>query len=281
MKAWTRKGLAVLLALCVGLLAGCSLVRLPHREDVNLEQVTTVVEEPFHSIRIEEISGDVVILPSEDGTCKVVAWDSEDLYHIIDVEGETLDIHLSSDTETSSWLDLIHWNKDYDGEMRLYLPEAEYETLKIDTVSGDVRIPSGYGFVDAELLTVSGNVELSANVSNDLEVTSVSGELRMQGVTGVSLTANTVSGDVELSNAQFSDLATIETTSGDVEFDGFDAGEIKIDSVSGEVEGTLLSGKRFEIDSASGEVIVPPDDPAGGLCRIDTISGDVRLKVQP
>ena len=88
---------------------------------------------------------------------------------------------------------------------------------------------------------------------------------------------DTASGDITISNITAYTI-DIDTASGDIAFDDIDADTIKIDTTSGDISGTLLSGKDFEVDTMSGSISVPSDSE-GGSCDIDTVSGDVDLKV--
>jgi DUF4097 and DUF4098 domain-containing protein YvlB len=71
----------------------------------------------------------------------------------------------------------------------------------------------------------------------------------------------------------------IRTASGDVSMLQSDAGHIVIDTTSGEVEISLLSGKDFQVSSTSGDLSYPASDATGGICRVETTSGDIEIRV--
>lgn len=71
----------------------------------------------------------------------------------------------------------------------------------------------------------------------------------------------------------------METASGDIQLQDFDADMLKLHSNSGCVSGSLLSSKKFEISTNSGSVDVPPSDNNGGLCAVTTTSGDVTFRI--
>ena len=68
----------------------------------------------------------------------------------------------------------------------------------------------------------------------------------------------------------------VEPDSGDVLFDGCDAGEIEIETSTGDVKGTLLSEKIVFASASTGRVQVP-EWISGGKCKITTSTGDIIL----
>jgi DUF4097 and DUF4098 domain-containing protein YvlB len=83
---------------------------------------------------------------------------------------------------------------------------------------------------------------------------------------------------VELENLLAEEKLSVRRSTGDVEFDGVDAPEITIETSTGDIEGTLCSGKHFIADSDTGDVRVPKDSE-GGTCRLNTSTGDIRVRV--
>ena len=262
------------------------------------EQVTTEVSEAFTNLDISVISDDVRLLPAPDGACRVVAWDSEEVYHIVDVQDDTLRIRMNQDGHEWSF-----WSIDFGptapdmGTLTLYLPESAYERVQIETVSGEIDMPSDFAVLSAALTTVSGTVRVSAAVEAGLTIQTTSGDARVQNITGGDVQISTTSGDVslagiraerlelestsgeiELRDAAASGEARIETVSGEIDLDGFDAETIRIETISGDVEGSIRTPKRYEVSTTSGDVRVPDSDPNGGLCEVHTTSGDVELQ---
>ena len=249
------------------------------------EQVTTEVSEAFTNLDISVISDDVRLLPAPDGACRVVADD-------------TLRIRMNQDGhEWSSWsIDFGPTAPDM-GTLTLYLPESAYERVQIETVSGEIDMPSDFAVQSAALTTVSGTVRVSAAVEAGLTIQTTSGDARVQNITGGDVQISTTSGDVslagiraerlelestsgeiELRDAAASGEARIETVSGEIDLDGFDAETIRIETISGDVEGSIRTPKRYEVSTTSGDVRVPDSDPNGGLCEVHTTSGDVELQ---
>jgi hypothetical protein len=118
-----------------------------------------------------------------------------------------------------------------------------------------IRLPAG---VRVEAATVAGNVD-ARQVGADAELTSVSGNVELDGFSGVELHATTVSGDVTLRNVRGRRVEA-ETVSGDVGF-----------------EGVLARDGRYDLTTLSGSVLVDLPAGAGAEVRASTFSGRIRM----
>ncbi len=106
------------------------------------------------------------------------------------------------------------------------------------------------------------------------------------------LTARTVSGDARVGAIR--GPLTLSTTSGDVELESVEAGEVRVQTVSGDVRIGVSRGTRVFIDAASvsgtleSELGLADDEPASSEqeaaepsevvpLHVKTVSGDVAL----
>lgn len=242
------------------------------------ESKTYDVSEPFRRICVQDTAMDVRILPAADGQCRVECYDSRKRTHTVAVTDDTLTV-TCVDLET--WYDHIGitWGGWQDIALTVYLPEQEYESLLLQTASGDIAVHSGFTFAEAELRTASGDVTFTGTVSEQLSVQSTSGEIEVRNTTGSTVQIATTSGDIELAAVQISGEAVLETISGDIALEHSDAGSFRIKTTSGDIEGALLSGKNFVTHTVSGDVRVPPSDSTANVCEVTTTSGDIRIKV--
>lgn len=242
------------------------------------ESKTYDVSEPFRRICVQDTAMDVRILPAADGQCRVECYDSRKRTHTVAVTDDTLTV-TCVDLET--WYDHIGitWSGWQDIALTVYLPEQEYESLLLQTASGDIAVHSDFTFAEAELRTASGDVTFTGTVGEQLSVQSTSGEIEVRNTTGSTVQIATTSGDIELAAVQISGEAVLETISGDIALEHSDAGSFRIKTTSGDIEGALLSGKNFVTHTVSGDVRVPPSDSTANVCEVTTTSGDIRIKV--
>lgn len=256
------------------------------------------ITDSFANIRVDAAEGDIRLLPTQDGTCKVVCSESDKISHTVTVKDNTLTIIR---TDTRKWYERIgiYFGGDREMALTVYVPEQEYENLKLTTVSGGISVPAAFTFTQAELHstsgdivfgarsvgtlkaeTTSGDIQLSAATADSISVSSVSGEIEASDITAASLSAASTSGEVELKSVVVTNELSAETVSGEIELEGCDAQTLRLKSVSGNIFGTLLTGKQFTTHTTSGNVNVPAST-AQGKCDITTTSGNIRIKLVP
>ncbi|MGN0614572.1 MAG: DUF4097 family beta strand repeat-containing protein [Porcipelethomonas sp.] len=282
---------------------------------VTLGTNTYTVDQAFDNISVEGAECNVRLRPSDENFCKVVCYESDRIYHSVEVMDNTLKIERE---DISKWYDNIMnicWN---DMEVTVYLPKNEYKTLRIENISGNVEIPGGFTFDDAVIKSSSGDVKFSADVNNALSVEANSGDLTVSNTSPGKLSTKTSSGDIKIECVNSGTELTAETTSGEMKITDFNgknisaesssgditfsgclaSGNIKTESISGEVRmyncdadslwiktssgdvsGTTLTEKIFITDTSSGDVNVP-QSVTGGKCEIITDSGDIEFEIE-
>ena len=273
------------------------------------------VTEEFHSIAISEKTSDIVFLPSEDGSVKVVCNEQKKMTHAVSVQNGVLTVKL---IDSRKWYDHITLFNFGNYKTTVYLPKGAYESLSVKTNTGDIKIPDGYAFERASLLVDTGDINWQADVKDaflidtdtgdvkisnaalgslkletdtgdvkmeningsdlfDLETST--GDIRMQSVTCGALKLETDTGDVTLTDTVSDGHAKIETDTGDVKFVRADAATLDIETDPGDVTGSLRSAKIFYAKSGTGKVNVP-QSTAGGLCNINCGTGDIRITIE-
>lgn len=273
------------------------------------------IKESFNVINVDDIDCDIRLLVSESNVCKVTVCDTTGLSHQVEVFDRALQI---TSSDTRKWYERIGIFSWEDCEVVIELPEMEYRSTLLKTMSGDIEVSDEISFEDAILISTSGDVLFNGNVKNELtarstsgevvvedvettyvNVESTSGDVKLSGISGFSVIAASTSGDVQLSDIDVKGLvasstsgdidmdtvnvenkAEIEAVSGDIEFDTFDAGTIEIKTASGDVEGEIVTAKNFVTDTSSGDVTVPVPDSSAAHCVIKTVSGDIKIELE-
>lgn len=240
---------------------------------MKFETKTYDVRESFSNIRIQGTECSVRLLPSRDGACTVVCTEGENIAHTVAVERDTLTI---TRTDSRKWYQRIgvYW-----GEMSVtvYLPAPTYGELFIQNASGDISVPGGFTFSQAQLQSTSGEIDCAAEIQGSLDLKTTSGDISASGHTAGALAVQSTSGDVELSGVQALRL-TVETTSGEVTARAAAAaGDARVKTVSGEIDLERLSAQALCVRSTSGDVELADTVIAGAL-EIETVSGEIDLE---
>ena len=277
---------------------------------VTLETNTYEITESFQNISMNMNTADVTFLHSDNGQCKVVCYEDVKEKHSVTVENGTLSVQA---VNNRAWYDYLTVAGNGDSKITVYLPQAQYGALTVETDTGDIAIPKDFAFESVNIqgstsdidcsatvqnalavkistgditleevtassisLTVStGDIDLNkVAIANDLTIQASTGKTELNHVTSKNYTHNSGTGDVEMENVFISGKMQIKTSTGDVEFDHCDAGEIYIKTSTGDVEGSLLTEKNFQADSNTGKVHIP-DTKVGGKCEIVTSTGDI------
>lgn len=268
-------------------------------------------EGSFQTIRIDTGACDVRFYKT-DGDLTVHVPQTERLEYIVLVEDGVLTI---SAMDMRQWYDFIGIHT-YEPVMRVYLPKAEYESLYIQTDTGDIEIPQDFSFDTADVLTSTGDITFSAAVSGNLTVQSSSGDTQISGVNPAYLecrsstgdmmlenvhvqgdiqlqrstgwliakdvscrnfTSRSNTGDVTLTDVLITQALQVNTTTGDVDIQNCDAATVTIETDTGDVEGNFRTPKWFITSTSTGDVDVPLSRE-GGECRITTSTGDITFR---
>ena len=268
-------------------------VTVPEEEAVRRSKT---IDEAFESVSISESACDIRLEPAADGVCRVEYSDSKYVSHKVYVKNNCLVIE-EKDNRRNGFV----FGLDFSGESHdlvVYLPEGEYSRLSVDSASAKLSAEEGFSFYSAEINTASGDVVLGNIVSDRLSIYSASGSVELKNIEAAgeinvgtasgtvalsnircrSLELGGASGDIELENVICSGEMSVETASGDVSFERCDARELEFETASGSIKGSLLSGKDFRIETVSGSIDVPKDSE-GGICSIETVSGDAKITI--
>lgn len=241
---------------------------------VEYHTVTHSISESFSNLSMDVIDCDVRLVPSDDGTCRVECPESTTTTYSVYVEQGTLTIAAQ---KRALWYHFISIDL-YTEDLVVYLPQQIYQTLQLQTVSGNISLPQEFSFEDAHISTISGSLDSSCAVSGDATVETVSGEVSITRWTPKSLGVQSTSAGVSLSQVVVSGPLQLETVSGTVQLTDCDADSLNIDTISSKVSASLRSEKTFSIQTVSGAVDVP-SGTSGGFCTISTVSGDITCTI--
>ena len=315
MKIW------LIVAACLvaaGAIVFCVAMTLNQWDFRKLETVVRVtneatVTEPFENIRIDTDTADIRILPSEDGSVKVVCAeeDSSDR-HTVSVTDGTLTVSLTEDKKWYHHIHLFSWESP---SVTVYLPEGEYASLAVKASTAEVKVSDDFTFESVNIRLSTGDASLASSVKGLVEIKTSTGAIlceglsagrmnlsattgtitlsevncpgaielsvdtgknRLENVTCLGLTSEGRTGDITLVGVVASGKIEIERSTGDVIFEGCDAREIDVDTDTGHVKGSFLSDKIFYTKTDTGKVTVP-HSTKGDICEVETDTGNINL----
>lgn len=233
------------------------------------------ISEDFSNIDIHTVSMDITFERSSDNACHVEYTESSSNKFKVDLKDGTLHI----DSESDNWV--IHAVNYFNfsflhNKVTVYLPDKDYRSLDISTVSGDIAV-NGFSFGNVKLGSTSGDISFSSQCAS-LDINTTSGKIDVKDIAdGKDLSVNTVSGDLNISGCRFTETS-VHTTSGDISIDKTAPGKGSITTVSGDVNGKLVGDYEINTNTVSGDVDVA--DSRKGAPRIDihTTSGDISIE---
>lgn len=234
------------------------------------------INEAFKNISIDTSTTDIILLPSEDGKAKVVAYEEEKINHTAKVEDGTLKIEI---TDSRNWYEKLRLFNFDSSKLTVYLPKASYESLKIDSSTGDICVDGAF-YAEMNIKASTGDIELlDAACIGKISIEVSTGDISASTVTCNEFTATGSSGDITLDNVIATSKMQIKTGTGDISLDRCDSYDINLKTTTGDIEGSLLTGKIFDADASTGDVSVPPNVTDGGICKIRTSTGDIDIAI--
>lgn len=272
------------------------------------------IEEAFTAISVDTDTADITLVPSADGTCRVVCEERENAKHTVSVQDGVLKVKVD---DTRKWYEYIGiWVRSQ--KITVYLPEEEYGALSVKSDTGRVAIPENFRFESIAVSERTGEVFCRASAAGGIRITATTGRVHVEGAMADSLFVEVSTGDVTVKDVMcngditvkvttgdanivsttcknlYSDGSTgdlsmkdviasenfsLERSTGDVEFERCDAAALFVETDTGDVEGSLLSKKVFITKTDTGRVRVPSSS-GGGRCEITTDTGDIKITVK-
>ena len=236
------------------------------------EQTTHEITDPFQNVLIDVDTSDVTVLPSADGTCKVVCTETKAQNHRVTVRDDTLMIDV---VNSGDWLESLFSFGAMSVE--IYLPQSRYAALRFESDTGNLEMPGDFLFASAELEVDTGDILWQADVSGKLSVSADTGDVTLSDCLAGMVEVETDTGNVYFDRADGESIR-VETDTGNVYFDRADGESIRVETDTGNVTGTVATEKLFRGVSDTGRVNVPWDT-RGGDCIVFTDTGNIELSV--
>ncbi len=249
------------------------------------------ISESFKNINVLTDTANITFVPSENS--KVVCYEENKVKHLVTVQDDTLVIEASVDKK---WYEHIGINFGTP-KITVYIPAGEYGALTVKASTSNTEIPKDFKFESVDISQSTGGVKCFASASGDIKIKTSTGKIALEKITAASLEIKVSTGEANISNTRCNDIIStgstgditlknvianenisIKRSTGDVKFEGCDAGEIVITTDTGDVKGSLLSDKIFITESDTGSIKVP-ESVSGGKCKITTDTGNIKIEI--
>ena len=269
------------------------------------------IDPEFLDLDIEIHSADLKIMATDDAAASITTKLENGTTFSCNVENGELIIRSEPDVN-KEWFERM-WCTEEES-ITLYLPNKVYGSLCIQNQSADIVMQDQLTWNEAQIETVSGDIETHANVLQSTVLNTTSGNAQLSGNYGnLSVTTNSGdvscqtctcgplsvltnsgeislnkctsdniviisdSGDLFLMNTNSKDGIRVSAKSADVFVSYCSAGSMKIDTFSGDVLGVTDQDWKYTVQTSSGSVLTPQS--AGDRpCIVTTNSGDVEFQ---
>lgn len=281
---------------------------------VKYETVTYNVENSFSDIYISSDTADIDFVKSDTEKCYVECDETKNLSYSISTKNNTLEIRLTDNRRWYEYIGIFSINSS--AKITVYLPENTYKDLKIENDTGMVKIPADFKFENIDVTSSTGYIKCYASATNNIKLHASTGNIYSSDITANNIDIKVSTGDVHFSgvsaenniylkvstgdgtfenvicnnfisegdtgdfngsNITVKDKLEMERSTGDIKVDYLSAGEIDIDTDTGKVNLYLTEKMVVYAESDTGKIDVPRSTQ-GGICEIDTDTGDIKVK---
>jgi hypothetical protein len=208
-----RLSVIALILLIVGTVGSILTFRIHYKTPYALEN--KVITESVTAINIDTDNIDTEIIPTNDSKTRIKVYGRETpdikLIFSADVEGKTLSIKLKEKQEKLFNFDFFPLSF----KLKIYVPEKQYESLKIHNDNGQVKI----GELNVENMTAStnnGEIEFNHVQAANVDVHSDNGAIHYLGDITGSIKGKTSNGKISLKTPNIDYPIQLESDNGGI-----------------------------------------------------------------
>ena len=242
---------------------------------VKFETNNYTIEEDFKNISIKTSTSDIQFEIAEDGKCKVVCREPENVKHTVNVKGDTLTIKVDDDRKWYEHIGIVIGSP----KITIYLPAKDYASaVKVKANTGDIRV-DGLLLDSIDFSTSTGDIKISNVVCNEnIKIKVSTGDIKLDGVKCKNLTSEGDTGDVSLEDVIADETISVERHTGDIKLSDCDGSQMRLETSTGDIKGSILTEKVFITKTNTGDIKVPKTS-TGGRCEISTHTGDIKMTI--
>lgn len=257
-----------------------------------LTKQEALVSESFHSVVIDTADCDVsFMIYNGEADAQVVVMEQENTGHSVGVEDGILKVKMN---DNRTWKDHISIGQPERMEMTVYLPNAQYESLRITTDTGDIKLPGALSANEVLLRSDTGDVWLEGGPVDELDCMLSTGDITVRGGEGKKMTLRTGTGKLDVRDTTAEELHlgistgktevenviasifTVNGGTGDVEAENVQAEEyLQVFTDTGDIDVANSDAPTVNIATDTGDITIPKD---WEFQRIETCTGKIEFE---
>lgn len=261
--------------------------------NMTFEKKVFEITENFDGLHINEENDNIELYLSDDKTCKIVCYDSDEVYHEYNFndDGQLMIFYRDNRVWYEKCFTLMESRK-----IQIYLPDKEYKELAIHSVNSNIAVPNSFTFEKTNIYTVNGKINLNCNVTECASVETTNGAILLTGEMSGKIHADTVNGKItadNIKNAESADFHTtnagidinadtvkkldVHSTNGSIQFSVKTSDRINMETVNGKITGTVPADKKCVARSTNGKISVPNRVDNDGDFYFQTVNGNISI----
>ena len=279
---------------------------------VSYEKNDYTISESYRDISIVASNADVEFIQNKNIATTIICYEETGARHSVHVNEGRLEVLQENEKKWYEKINIHFGNP----KITVILPNACGQ-VSVKTGTGDVILPDDFTFDRIDVSVSTGSVRCGADTLEETKIRTSTGRIHLFDSHCGKLSLRTTTGNISVEKTYCEDDAYFEVSTGktyvydfysrhltskgdtgdihlikvtplklsvvrstgDVLLEECDASEIFVETDTGDVEGTILSEKIFETTSDTGKIEVSKT-ASGGLCKIATDTGDIKIFVK-
>lgn len=237
---------------------------------------TYTVDGAFTGVSIDAGEADVDFAISGNGKVTAECFESDKISREVFIKDGILCIR---QIDGHTWIDRIGITAQ-SPKMTVYLPVAEYESIELQSATGDITLPGSFSFGKINITTSTGDAMLCAGEAQKrashgaVEITSSTGDIVMNGFEAADIQIKTSTGDITVNDVSCAGEYYQFIYTGDTAITALTCKSFEANTSTGmmNLNGVLVSGP-LEITSESGDISLALSD--ADEISINTSTGEV------
>lgn len=215
------------------------------------EEVTHNIEGGFKHIVIATQVHDIELYPAEDGVCKVVGDESNNIKINVECDGEYLTVKTE---DTRKWFNFVGISFGRPS-LRLYLTESEFISLTAASDTGHINVPENFSFTGASVATDTGAIVFRASIGQELALASDTGSISVSKQKLEKIDCETSTGSITLEGIEAENSVRAEASTGRVELHEIKCGSLSAEATTGSVTlKNVIAESEVKVKASTGKI---------------------------